>query len=165
MRELAQRSAKAAKEIKALINTSGEHVKTGVSLVGETGEALTVIADEVKEIDRHIGSIVEAAREQATALAEINMAVNAMDQGTQKNAAMVEESTAASHALVREIGRIADMLSQFNIEKTSASQARRPAPAKPADAGSPARKLRAKVGKAYQAQGNAALASGQWDEF
>ncbi|MBB3919206.1 globin-coupled sensor protein [Rhizobium fabae] len=165
VRELAQRSAKAAKEIKALINTSGEHVKTGVSLVGETGEALTVIADEVKEIDRHIGSIVEAAREQATALAEINMAVNAMDQGTQKNAAMVEESTAASHALVREIGRIAEMLSQFNIEKTSALQARRPAPAKPADAGSPARELRAKVGRAYQTQGNAALASGQWDEF
>ncbi|RUM18840.1 globin-coupled sensor protein [Rhizobium vallis] len=163
VRELAQRSAKAAKEIKALINASGEHVKTGVSLVGETGEALTVIADEVKEIDRHIGSIVEAAREQATALAEINTAVNAMDQGTQKNAAMVEESTAASHALVREIARIADMLQEFNIEKTAA--VRRPAQARPAETGSPARDLRAKVGRAYQTQGNAALASGQWDEF
>ncbi|EJZ18009.1 globin-coupled sensor protein [Rhizobium sp. Pop5] len=165
VRELAQRSAKAAKEIKGLINTSGEHVKTGVSLVGETGEALSVIVDEVKEIDRHIGSIVEAAREQATALAEINTAVNAMDQGTQKNAAMVEESTAASHALVREIGRIAEMLREFNIEKTGAVQSRRPAPTQPADAGSPARELRARVGRAYQAQGNAALASGQWDEF
>ena len=163
VRELAQRSAKAAKEIKGLINTSGEHVKTGVSLVGETGEALSVIVDEVKEIDRHIGSIVEAAREQATALAEINMAVNAMDQGTQKNAAMVEESTAASHALVREIGRIAAMLGEFNIEKTTASQARRQA--KPAETGSPARDLRAKVARAYQTQGNAALAGGQWDEF
>ncbi|MFS8147697.1 globin-coupled sensor protein [Rhizobium sp. BR 249] len=163
VRELAQRSAKAAKEIKELINTSGEHVKTGVSLVGETGEALSVIVDEVKEIDRHIGSIVEAAREQATALAEINMAVNAMDQGTQKNAAMVEESTAASHALVREISRIAAMLAEFNIDKRSAS--RRPAPARPAETGSPARDLRAKVARAYPTQGNAALASGQWDEF
>ncbi|NKM58985.1 globin-coupled sensor protein [Rhizobium anhuiense] len=166
VRELAQRSAKAAKEIKELINTSGEQVKTGVSLVGETGEALAVIVDEVKEIDHHIGSIVEAAREQATALAEINMAVNAMDQGTQQNAAMVEESTAASHALVREIGRIAEMLSQFHIGKRSASAAPpRPAPAKPTDAGSPARELKARVAKAYQTQGNAALASGQWNEF
>jgi len=166
VRELAQRSAKAAKEIKELINTSGEQVKTGVSLVGETGEALAVIVDEVKEIDHHIGSIVEAAREQATALAEINMAVNAMDQGTQQNAAMVEESTAASHALVREIGRIAEMLSQFHIGKRSASSAPpRLAPAKPTDAGSPARELKARVAKAYQTQGNAALASGQWDEF
>ncbi|PDT02504.1 globin-coupled sensor protein [Rhizobium chutanense] len=166
VRELAQRSAKAAKEIKGLINNSGEQVKAGVSLVGQTGETLTVIVDEVQEIDRHIGAIVRASSEQATALQEINTAVNAMDQGTQQNAAMVEESTAASHSLVREVGRIAQMLSAFNIGKPLASR--------PHIAGrtsgqaavpSPARELRAKLGAAYPSQGNAAVAASEWEEF
>ncbi|WP_245464140.1 globin-coupled sensor protein [Rhizobium sp. NXC24] len=164
VRELAQRSAKAAKEIKELINNSGEQVKAGVTLVGETGEALTVIADEVKEIDRHIGAIVRASTEQATALQEINTAVNSMDQGTQQNAAMVEESTAASHALTLEVGRIAAMLSEFNIGKASVSRARS---AKQSDmpTASPARALGAKLAKAYATQGNLAVAATNWEEF
>ncbi|UJW77814.1 globin-coupled sensor protein (plasmid) [Rhizobium sp. SL42] len=122
VRELAQRSAKAAKEIKELINNSGEQVKEGVLLVGQTGVALTEIVDEVTEIDRHIGAIVRASSEQATALQEINTAINTMDQGTQQNAAMVEQSTAASHALVQEVARIAAMLSEFDIGKASANR-------------------------------------------
>nr|WP_316656600.1 globin-coupled sensor protein [uncultured Gellertiella sp.] len=114
VRELAQRSAHAAKEIKTLITTSGDQVKSGVSLVDETGRALATIVTEVNEINRHIGHIVDSAREQSVALQEINMAVNQMDQTTQKNAAMVEESTAASHALVQEVSRIADLLREFN---------------------------------------------------
>jgi methyl-accepting chemotaxis protein len=113
VRELAQRSATAAKEIKALINTSGEQVKSGVSLVGETGVALVNIVGEVSQINNKIISIVESAREQSTALQEINTAVNMMDQGTQQNAAMVEQTTAASHALVSEVVKIANMLSEF----------------------------------------------------
>ncbi|CVI63220.1 globin-coupled sensor protein [Agrobacterium deltaense] len=166
VRELAQRSAKAAKEIKELINTSGEQVKAGVSLVGDTGEALTVIVGEVKEIDRHIGSIVEAAREQATALQEINNAVNAMDQGTQKNAAMVEESTAASHALVREVGSIAQMLSEFNIGKVQRAHAPQQAARQSSrPQSSPARELHGKLAKAYPMHGNAAIAESSWEEF
>jgi methyl-accepting chemotaxis protein len=161
VRELAQRSAKAAKEIKGLINNSGEQVKAGVSLVGQTGETLTVIVDEVQEIDRHIGAIVRASSEQATALQEINTAVNAMDQGTQQNAAMVEESTAASHSLVQEVGRIAQMLSEFNIGKANAS---RPRNAERANAHptvpSPALDLRAKLGAAYPSQGSVATVAG-----
>ena len=128
VRELAQRSAKAAKEIKNLINNSGEQVKSGVALVGDTGNALTVIVDEVKEIDRHINAIVEAAREQATALQEINTAVNTMDQGTQQNAAMVEETTAASHALVSEVVRITEMLREFSIGENRQKPTSRPEP-------------------------------------
>ena len=97
VRELAQRSAVAAKEIKSLINTSREQVANGVDLVGRTGEALRDIQSQMGEIDTNVSAIVEASREQANGLREINQAVNVMDQATQKNAAMVEETTAASH--------------------------------------------------------------------
>ena len=115
VRELAQRSAKAAKEIKALIHTSSEQVKTGVSLVHETGEALSVIVGQVGAIDSNVRAIVESAREQAMGLSEINSAVNEMDQGTQKNAAIVEESSASSHALASELASLLHQLGQFDI--------------------------------------------------
>ena len=102
VRELAQRSAKAAKEIKSLITTSSDQVKTGVSLVGQAGKALEEILAQVHQINTNVTAIVEGAKEQATGLKEINLAVNTMDQGTQQNAAMVEQSTAASHALAKE---------------------------------------------------------------
>jgi methyl-accepting chemotaxis protein len=113
VRELAQRSASAAKDIKALIGTSTEHVKNGVSLVGQTGAALEEILVQVQEINANVSAIVEAAREQSTGLKEINQAVNSMDQATQQNAAMVEESTAASHAMAREAEALHELLRQF----------------------------------------------------
>ena len=115
MRELAQRSANAAKEIKALIHTSSEQVKAGVSLVHETGEALSEIVGQVGAIDSNVRRIVESAREQATGLREINSAVNEMDQGTQQNAAIVEESSAASHSLASELASLLQQLRQFDI--------------------------------------------------
>ena len=115
VRELAQRSANAAKEIKALITTSSDQVKQGVSLVGRTGETLELILQQVNEIDRNIGSIVESSREQATGLREISKSVNVMDQSTQKNAAMVEETTAASHGLVHEIEALNRLLATFKV--------------------------------------------------
>jgi methyl-accepting chemotaxis protein len=118
VRELAQRSANAAKEIKSLITTSGGHVQAGVSLVGETGKSLDAIVQEVQEINQHVHAIAEAAREQSTGLQEINTAVNTMDQGTQKNAAMVEESTAASHTLATEAAALNNLLSQFKLTGT-----------------------------------------------
>jgi methyl-accepting chemotaxis protein len=116
VRELAQRSAKAAKEIKALISASGEQVRTGVDLVNKTGASLDVIVKEVDEINRHVTAIVEAAREQSIGLSEINTAVNTVDQGTQQNAAMVEQSTAASHSLAREAEGLNRLLARFRIE-------------------------------------------------
>ncbi|WP_457581524.1 methyl-accepting chemotaxis protein [Ensifer canadensis] len=115
VRELAQRSAQAAKEIKALITTSSDHVKNGVSLVGQTGAALEEILVQVQEINLNVSAIVEAAREQSTGLKEINQAVNSMDQATQQNAAMVEESTAASHNMSREAEALHALLRQFRI--------------------------------------------------
>lgn len=114
VRELAQRSAEAAKEIKSLITTSGDEVKNGVELVNQTGTSLETIVTEVQEIDQHVSAIVDAAREQSTGLQEINQSVNTIDKGTQQNAAMAEQSTAASNALADDVMRIDEMLSQFS---------------------------------------------------
>nr|WP_316651664.1 methyl-accepting chemotaxis protein [uncultured Gellertiella sp.] len=115
VRELAQRSARAAKEIKDLITVSGNQVQTGVGLVGEVGQALGEIVREILDINTHVIAIVEASREQATGLREINTAVNVIDQGTQQNAAMVEETTASSHALAQEAVTLAELIGTFRI--------------------------------------------------
>ncbi|WP_284759882.1 PAS domain-containing methyl-accepting chemotaxis protein [Agrobacterium sp. fls2-241-TYG-188a] len=121
VRELAQRSASAAKEIKQLINKSREQVANGVDLVGQTGSALKEIASKVGLIDANVAAIVEATKEQASGLAEINDAVNIMDQATQKNAAMVEETNAASHGLAREAESLRELLGQFKIGNSAPS--------------------------------------------
>ena len=102
VRALAQRSAQAAKEIKSLISTSAKQVGAGVKLVGETGRVLSWIVSEVSEVTTAVSTIAASAQEQAAGLAEVNTAVNQMDQVTQQNAAMVEQSTAAAHSLARE---------------------------------------------------------------
>jgi len=124
VRELAQRSAQAAKEIKELINASGTLVQQGVSRVGETGKGLEAIVAEVQEINGHIQAIVTATREQSTGLNEINTAVNTMDQGTQQNAAMVEEQTAASHGLASEATALKTLLAQFRLGAAAVSDNR-----------------------------------------
>jgi methyl-accepting chemotaxis protein len=121
VRELAQRSAQAAKEIESLITASNTQVRSGVTLVGDTGKALETIVGQVQEISRHVEAIVTATREQSTGLAEINTAVNTMDQGTQQNAAMVEEQTAASHGLAQEAAKLMQLLAQFNLSTSSYS--------------------------------------------
>jgi methyl-accepting chemotaxis protein len=194
VRELAQRSANAAKEIKSLITTSGAHVQTGVSLVDETGKALDVIVAEVQEINQHVHAIAEASREQSVGLQEINTAVNSMDHGTQQNAAMVEESTAASHNLATEAAALTALLDQFRVTGTESGQAfkapaartmpapaprpaaRRPAPApvreadegKTRPAASPARALGQKLMNAFGGNGATAAAPAKesdWTEF
>lgn len=116
VRELAQRSANAAKEIKTLITASASEVEGGVSLVRSTGDALLEIESLVNRVNGHVESIATAAREQATALAEINSSVNQMDQMTQKNAAMVEETTAASTTLAQESFQLQTMLQNFKLD-------------------------------------------------
>ncbi|WP_378946553.1 methyl-accepting chemotaxis protein [Mesorhizobium sp. ANAO-SY3R2] len=115
VRELAQHSATAAREIKMLIAKSGEQVSTGVELVSETGAALEEIIERVRVIDQNVSAIVAAAQEQSRALNEISSSVNSIDQGTQRNAAMVEEQTAASHALANEVNSLNGLLAQFRM--------------------------------------------------
>ncbi|MET0748204.1 MAG: PAS domain-containing methyl-accepting chemotaxis protein [Rhizobium sp.] len=161
VRELAQRSASAAKEIKALINTSSQLVKNGVDLVDQTGKALQEIVHQVGDINTNVVAIVEASKEQAIGLKEINQAVNTMDQATQKNAAMVEESTAASHGLAREAEELRVLLTQF---KGAGEQLARPAAvtARSRPAPSPALQLVSRVARAH---GAASPAVDNWEEF
>ncbi|UDF31491.1 UNVERIFIED_ORG: methyl-accepting chemotaxis protein [Roseateles sp. XES5] len=115
VRSLAQRSAEAAKEIKTLINASAGEVKGGVSLVLSTGDVLSEIKDLVNRVNDHVVSITRAAQEQSAALGEINTAVTQLDQMTQQNAALVEESAAASQVLASEAAQLQSALSQFHI--------------------------------------------------
>ena len=120
VRALAQRSADAAKEIKALIEASGSQVEAGVKLVGETGRALTRIVQQVERLNVLVSDIAGSAQEQAAGLNQVNSAVNQMDQVTQQNAAMVEESTAASHALAEEAEALAHLVGHFRLGEAAA---------------------------------------------
>ncbi len=124
VRELAQRSAAAAKDIKSLISSSGGNVERGVALVARTGQALRSIAAEVVEINRNIEAMAHTAREQSTSLQEISLAVNHMDKATQQNAAMVEQSNAASQSLSIEIASLTKRLAQFKLDAGYGAQAR-----------------------------------------
>ena len=163
VRELAQRSASAAKDIKSLITASGEHVKNGVSLVAETGKALEQILSQVQEVNLNVVAIVEAAREQSTGLREINQSVNAMDQATQQNAAMVEESTAASHTMAREAEALHALLRQFQLRNSGGSRAT--SPAAYGEAARPAAQLRTVAKAMRSGQASAAVAAESWEEF
>ncbi len=121
VRELAQRSAKAAREIKELIRNSTAEVESGVKLVGETGDALKTIETYVVTINQHMDAIATSAREQSVGLAEVNTAVNQMDQVTQQNAAMVEETNAASATLANEACRLRELISQFVLDARNSS--------------------------------------------
>ena len=122
VRELAQRSANAAKEIKTLISDSASEVGNGVALVRSTGEALIEIEKLVNQVNDHVTSIATASREQATGLQEINTSVNHMDQMTQQNAAMVEETSAAGQTLAEESRHLRELLSRLKLDAQVSSQ-------------------------------------------
>ncbi|WP_333587270.1 methyl-accepting chemotaxis protein, partial [Phenylobacterium sp.] len=154
VRALAQRSADAAKEIKALISASAGHVGQGVGKVRETGAALERIVAQVSGIAGLVGEIAASAQEQSVALGQVTSAVNQMDQMTQRNAAMVEESTAASRLLAKDAERLNELVGQFRLA------AARPAANAPSPRREPPRLRRV--------AGGAALAYADdepWNEF
>ncbi|ANH68851.1 methyl-accepting chemotaxis protein [Mitsuaria sp. 7] len=115
VRHLAQRSAEAAKQIKGLITASGERVESGAKLVGDTGDAMRDIVTSVKRVTDIIGEISTASREQSQGVTRINGAVAQLDQGTQQNAALVEESTAAAESLREQAHRLVAQVGQFRV--------------------------------------------------
>jgi methyl-accepting chemotaxis protein len=117
VRELAQRSANAARDIKGLIQKSSVEVSSGVQLVGDTGQALEQIGDFVSRIDTNVDAIATAAREQAVGLQEISAAINSIDQMTQQNAAMVEETTAISHTLAEGAVQLTSIVNRFQLNR------------------------------------------------
>jgi methyl-accepting chemotaxis protein len=163
VRALAQRSAEAAREIKNLISASTTQVDEGVKLVAATGQALERIVVQVAEINAVVTNIAASAHEQSTGLDQVNTAVNQMDQVTQQNAAMVEESTAASHSLAQETEELSRQISSFRLGKPATIETLRPT-AKPAQRGKP--ELRVAGGShAASAARAAAPAADGWQEF
>ncbi|MEH3124581.1 methyl-accepting chemotaxis protein [Agrobacterium cavarae] len=127
VRELAQRSAAAANEIKQLVARSGQEVTGGVDLVQSTGTVLAEIEAVVSRIDLNIDSIATAAREQSVGLSEINTSVNTLDQMTQHNAAMVEETNAATQNLAEAARTLASLAGRFDIGANGPAATRRAA--------------------------------------
>ncbi len=173
VRELAQRSAQAAREIKDLISKSSVEVKTGVKLVSDTGAALKTIENYIVTINQHMDAIATSSREQSVGLAEVNTAVNQMDQVTQQNAAMVEEANAAGATLANESARLRDLISQFQLgegvsmqssalrETASVMAASHRSTPRP----SPAHGIVSKITQAFGGRGGAATAADNWEEF
>nr|WP_319799761.1 methyl-accepting chemotaxis protein [Roseobacter sp. H9] len=162
VRALAQRSSDAAREINGLISSSGEQVNQGVELVDKTGTALSAIVTSVSEISKRVAGIAASAREQSVGLNEINSAVNDLDHVTQQNAAMFEETTAASHALTAEADALAAAVSRFDL-----GEGRTPAATKPRTAASATSR---NTVAATATHGNLALkpqgeAEAGWEEF
>jgi methyl-accepting chemotaxis protein len=125
VRELAQRSANAAKEIKALINNSNEQVEGGVRFVRNAGEALRDIGLHIGEINRQMDAVATSAREQAQDIGEANRAIVEMDGMTQKNGHMVMEATGASASLAEEAARLRSLVGQFQLANHGSQRATR----------------------------------------
>jgi methyl-accepting chemotaxis protein len=164
VRELAQRSANAAKEIKQLVTVSNAEVANGVSLVNQTGDALLTIEERVNSITSSIQAIVSSYQQQSSGLGEINSAINQMDQTTQQNAAMVEETSAACHELLTQGRQLQNAASRFDVGQPAMvaravhAEPRRhaqPSPARPAAVQRPALRQSA----------SAARAVDNWEEF
>jgi methyl-accepting chemotaxis protein len=115
VRALAQRSANASKDIKALIQESNTQVKTGADLVGRTGQSLTEIVSSIKKVSDIVAEIAAASREQATGLEQINTAVGQMDEMTQRNGALVEETSASAQALADQGRQLANLVDFFKL--------------------------------------------------
>jgi len=120
VRALAQRSAEAAKEIKGLITASGAQVVEGVELVDQTGQSLERILSQISEINAVVGTIAAGAAEQATGIEQVNQAISQMDQNTQKNASMAEETNAAGQTLATDAGHLSEVVLQFKISSSAA---------------------------------------------
>ena len=146
VRSLAQRSAEAAKEIKTLINVSVETVESGSRQVEQAGLTMGEIVSSVQRVTDLIGEITASSSEQREGIGHVNQAVANLDQMTQQNAALVEESAAAASALHDQAQRLAEVVSVFNVGHVAASTLR-PAPTQqyaPRQAPRPAPKLAAK---------------------
>ena len=172
VRALAGRAAEAARDIKTLVGRSSDEVKTGVERVSVGADALRQIGDSVLQINAHIKSIVIAAREQSVGLGEINSAVGQMDQVTQQNAAMVEQTNAASHTLAGDAENLSRLVGQFKMSGTGSAVSAQPQAATAASQPrpSPAKNQIEKVAGTFNRSAATRVASQgataeNWEEF
>ena len=168
VRNLAQRSASAAKEIKLLINDSVEKVNTGSQLVNEAGTTIREVVDSVRRVTDIMGEITAASQEQTSGIEQINEAVMQMDQVTQQNAALVEEAAAAAASLQDQAANLSHVVSVFKLDgnavvmPSAAPKALGAGSVKPQQ--KPAPKLKAVPSKAEKKEAVPA-GDGDWEEF
>ena len=172
VRNLAQRSAAAAKEIKGLIGDSTEAVAAGSKLVNDAGATMSEIVDSVRRVTDIMSEITAASSEQTAGIEQINEAVAQMDQVTQQNAALVEQAAAASASMQEQTAKLAEAVSVFRIDglaaapvQASVQPAVRPAPARPALAKPAARPAAPAARKTAAKQSAKVSADGDWEEF
>jgi len=171
VRNLAQRSAGAAKEIKTLIEDSVGKVDAGSKLVDETGEAMDDIVTSVQLVTEIVSGIAEASREQSAGIEQVNQAIAQMDEVTQQNAALVEEAAAAAESLQDQAGKLAEAVSVFRLEGGGYSARPEPAPSKSVATVSPAARKGGKPGAVapLARPKKLAVAGGggneEWEEF
>ncbi len=126
VRNLAQRSATAAKEIKALINGSLSKVDSGVALVNQSGDALRGIVNAVSRVSSLMGEIAAASNEQTTGIEQVNKAVSQMDQVTQSNAAQTEELSSTAQSLAGKGEQLQRLVARFRLDAGDDATVRRP---------------------------------------
>nr|WP_237750996.1 aerotaxis transducer Aer2 [Gallaecimonas xiamenensis] len=158
VRNLAQRSAGAAKEIKALIQDSVAKVSQGSKLVGDSGHRLSEIVASVEEVTKLMKEIDMASQEQATGIDEVSRAVTQMDEMTQQNAALVEEAAASSESLLDEARQLVQLMAFFNGEMVTQTE-----PAQAARKAAP--KAIAKAAPRKAAKGSLADEGEEWEAF
>ncbi|MCP9222821.1 methyl-accepting chemotaxis protein [Erythrobacter sp. LQ02-29] len=167
VRALAQRSAEAAKDVKAKITASSDQVELGVGLVSETGQALERIITRIAEVADLVETIAASAKQQSTGLQQVNTAVSEMDGVTQQNAAMVEEATAAARSLAEEATTLNQQVSQFRLLNSGTA---------PRSTGNPVHRLQAQAANINRAPtapqarrvangGTTSFGDDDWSEF
>ena len=169
VRALAQRSADAARDIKHLISTSTAHVGEGVTSVGETGTLLDAIVEQIGSVASQIDDIAKMATAQSANLEQVNTSVSEMDQMTQRNAAMVEQTSAAARSLADEAKQLEQMVGQFRLADNRAGHAQSFSPTRSAPTMLPAARMPSRplvAGNLALKQEEAALPDNQdWSEF
>ena len=128
VRNLAGRSAEAAKEIKGLINASVERVAQGTALVDQAGATMTEIVASIRRVTDIMGEISAASTEQSTGVAQVGEAITQMDQATQQNAALVEQSAAAAESLKDQAEQLVGAVAVFKLDERAAASHTAPAP-------------------------------------
>ncbi len=172
VRNLAQRSASAAKEIKTLIDDSVHQVDQGAKLVDQTGATMSEIIESVKRVTDIMGEITSASREQTSGIEQINQAISQMDQVTQQNAALVEEAAAAAASLQDQADNLSQVVSVFKLDGLQLSRTASPAPARIINtaailpnAGRSSKRPTSKATPSRKLTGTKPNTDDQWEEF
>ncbi|MGJ7918215.1 methyl-accepting chemotaxis protein [Massilia sp. LXY-6] len=161
VRALAQRSASAAKEIKVLIDDSTGRVSDGSALAGKAGQTMQGIVTSIDRVSAIMNDIVTSSREQASGIAQVNQAITQMDGATQQNAALVEESAAATLAMQEQSARLSALVALFQVGAAPAPATQPPRRALPAASGKPVAPAAPRAARVRKA----AVAARDWEEF